>query len=539
MKIKPSFLRNFALLLLLAPVCASADTSTPQEQAEFLAGINLPGSSVLSKLQKSSAYKIHQKELQDKWAFCKLARYSAMQAWSDANLREAQSSRSVLRYLFGGPDFLNAFAFFPEVGTMVLGGLEPVGEVPPPESLKPDSYTNSLSALREGLRTSLYCGYFITSEMGGQLHQGAFRGVLPVLYTELALTGNRIQSVEMVKPFGSPGVKITYVRAAHVTPQTLYYFQANLANGAECQRFLSWLGEQGSGPAYLKAASYLLHGSEFSQTRNFLLNTSTTVVEDDSGIPFRHFDPKIWKVRVFGEYESPLPIFSAYAQRDFREAYSTPANAGPIRFGAGYHVVPAHANILLATLNAPVAVADKGSSTPAPNLVAKPALPVQAVQAAKAAPTPESHESDQRRSLASLENEELKIREDQTISHEEKLQKLHEVWALQLVAMGKASKSADQSSPKTKSKKSSESAPKPKDSPKSLPGAFQAPAPDSTPASNPVPTATSTPAPAFIATPVPSPASSPAESPLLSPTQTSQPPSQNTAAPVPAAGATN
>jgi len=563
---KTSFLRNLSLLLLLAPALASAAPSTPQEQAEFLAGIDLPGSSVLAELQKSPAYKSHQKELQDKWAFCKQARYSAMQAWSDANLRGAQSSRDVLRYLFGGPDFLNAFAFFPEVGTMVLGGLEPVGEVPPPESLKPGSYANSLAALRQALRTSLYCGYFITSEMGGQLHQGAFRGVLPVLYTELALTGNRIQSVEMVKPFGSPGVKITYVRSGHVTPQTLYYFQANLANGAECQRFLTWLGEQGSGPAYLKAASYLLHGSEFSQTRNFLLNTSTIVVEDDSGIPFKYFDPATWKVRVFGAYDSPLPIFSGYAQRDFKAAYSTPANAGPIKFGAGYHVMPGHANILLATRTSPVATVAKALSTPTPKPTAKPAspapipaaTPAQSVQIVKASPAQPSPEAYQSQSLSALENEELKIRADQSISRAEKMQKLHEVWTLQLIAMGKASKSADQSITKTGSKKSPGSTPKPKATPKSLSEALESPTPRATPTPTPestvapTPSATpavsatpeSTPAPLPVATPVdPMPTSTPADSAQPSATQTPQTapetPVQDSVAPAPAAGTNN
>jgi hypothetical protein len=402
--------------------------------------------------------------------------------------------------------------------------------------------------------------------MGGQLHQGAFRGVLPVLYTELALTGNRIQSVEMVKPFGSPGVKITYVRAGHVTPQTLYYFQANLANGAECQRFLTWLGEQGSGPAYLKAASYLLHGSEFSQTRNFLLNTSTFVVEDDSGIPFKYFDPANWKVHVFGAYDAPLPIFSGYAQRDFKAAYSTPANAGPIKFGAGYHVMPGHANILLATRTSPVAAVAKALSTPTPKPTAKPAkpapipaaTPAQSVQIVTAAPAQPSPEAYQSQSLTALENEELRIRADQSLGREEKLHKLHEIWTLQLIAMGKAPKSADQSIPKTGSKKSPGNTPKPKTTPKSLSEALESPTPQATPtpapestvaptpSATPTPSAApeSTPAPSPVATPVdPMPSSTPAESAQPSTTQkpqtTPEVPFQESLAPASAEGTTN
>lgn len=444
----PHSLRHASAILLLTPVLYAAAPSTPQEQAEFLAGIDLPSSSVLAELQKSTSYKSHQAELQEKWAFCRKARYNQMQVWADANLRKDRSTHDVVRYLFGGPDFLNAFAFFPDANVMVLGGLEPVGEVPPPESLPAGSFGNALASLRQALHTSLYCGYFITSEMGGQMHHGSFRGVLPVLYTELALTGNRIQTVEMVNPFGAPGVKISYQRPGHLSTQTLYYFQSNLANGTECQRFLSWLGGLGNGPAYLKAASYLLHNEEFSQTRNFLLNTSTLIVEDDSGIPYRFFDKGGWKVQVFGDYASPLPIFSGYTQRDFRAAYSTPENSGPIAFGAGYHVVPAHANILLATRTGPL-VATKPTSPPNPvstpkPVVARTAPVVSAVDTptklknALQSSTATVAESSSKRSLARLENEEIQIRADQSTSHEEKLRRLHDIWNLQLVAMGKA-----------------------------------------------------------------------------------------------------
>jgi len=445
----PHSLRHASVLLLLTPVLYAAAPSTPQEQAEFLAGIDLPSSSVLAELQKSSSYKSHQAELREKWAFCRKARYNQMQVWADANLRKERSTHDVVRYLFGGPDFLNAFAFFPDANVMVLGGLEPVGEVPPPESLPAGSFGNALASLRQALHTSLYCGYFITSEMGGQMHHGSFRGVLPVLYTELALTGNRIQTLEMVKPFGSPGVKITYQRPGHFSPQTLYYFQSNLANGAECQRFLSWLGGLGNGPAYLKAASYLLHNEEFSQARSFLLNTSTLIVEDDSGIPYRYFGKGGWKVQVFGDYASPLPIFSGYTQHDFKAAYSTPENSGPIAFGAGYHVVPAHANILLATRTGPL-VATKSTAPPNPDSTPKPvAAPAAPVIISGAPPTTKlkiaaQHstatvaDSSSKRSLAQLENEEIQIRADQSTSHEEKLRRLHDIWNLQLVAMGKA-----------------------------------------------------------------------------------------------------
>ena len=187
--------RTLFLLLALAGSIVHVYGSSVQEQAEFLAGIPLPKGSLLAPLQKSSDYREHQKELQDQWAFCRRIRYDVMLEWGREHLSRNASTNGVVRYLFGGPDFLNAHAFFPDARIMVLGGLEPVGEMPSPETLGPESFAAGLKALREALHTSLFCGYFITSEMKPQLLQGSFRGVLPVILTELALKGNRIISV--------------------------------------------------------------------------------------------------------------------------------------------------------------------------------------------------------------------------------------------------------------------------------------------------------------------------------------------------------
>jgi len=326
--------------------------SSVQEQADFLAGIPLPPSSLLAPLQRSPEYAQHQRELQEEWAFSRRLRYNAIMQWGREHLSNDPSTRGIVRYLFGGPDFLNAHAFFPDARIMVLGGLEPISEVPPPESLPLEVSMVGLKALRETLHTSLFCGYFITSEMKPQLLEGSFRGVLPVLLTELALTGNRILSVETTRPFGSPGVKILYARfdtRGDTQPQTLYYFQADLSNGSECHCFLNWLGDLGDGASYLKAASYLLPLDSFSETREFLLKTSTLILQDDSGIPFHDFQPNLWKIQLFGAYTDPLPIFKLQKDPFLDAAYHSADYAGPLSFGVGYHVNAVDANLLLAT----------------------------------------------------------------------------------------------------------------------------------------------------------------------------------------------
>ena len=343
----PRLLLIILLLFAVPPARSSPSSSSPQEQAQFLAGIPMPRRSSLAQLQNSPEYRAHRRELLDRWGFCRQARYGPMQGWAAEHLARYPTTRGVLRYLFGGPDFLNAHAFFPDARVMVLGGLEPVGKVPPPEALSPAELGLALKSLDEALGTSLFAGYFITSEMKPQLAAGAFRGVLPVLYTELAITGNIVDSVDLENPFGSPGVRITYHRPGGPV-QTLWYFQADLSNGKECRRFLSWLGELGPGASYLKAASYLLPLDSFSETRDFLTRTSSLILQDDSGLPFRAFLPGIWRLSLFGAYTEPLPIFGLKRDPVLAEAYESPLMAGPLPFGAGYHVNAKDANLLLA-----------------------------------------------------------------------------------------------------------------------------------------------------------------------------------------------
>ena len=385
-------LRNVFLILLWTAAVQLASGSSLQEQSEFLAGINLPAQSILAPLQKSPEYKVHQRQLQEQWVFCRRVRYEGMQQWGREHLSQDSCIRGVLRYLFGGPDFLNAYAFFPDTRVMVLGGLEPVGDLPPPEALAPTALGIALKDLDEALHTSLFAGYFITSEMKPQLAQGSFQGVVPVLFTELALTGNIIDVAQMIRPFGSPGVQIIYHRPGG-SSQTLYYFKADLSNGKECRNFLSWLRDLGSGASYLKAASYLLPLDAFSETRNFLLNTSELILQDDSGIPYRDFKTGEWRIQLFGIYTDPLPIFKLRRDPDLGSASGSTYFKGPLPFGAGYHVNAEDANLLLAT--------KEGSSSNNSNLI--PVMPIVPVAApavpAFATPTPKPTPIPIRRAL--------------------------------------------------------------------------------------------------------------------------------------------
>ncbi|HEY5812379.1 MAG TPA: hypothetical protein VIT23_06980, partial [Terrimicrobiaceae bacterium] len=132
--------------------------------------------------------------------------------------------------------------------------------------------------------------------------------------------------------------------------QTLFYVQANVADDAlrSNSALLKWAGTFGAGNVYLKAASYLLHEPYFTRIRSFLMDHAASVLQDDSGIPFRFFRDGSWRLWLFGTYSGTLDIFTKYHQGDLQATFAAPNAARPLPFGTGYKWRRGESNLLLA-----------------------------------------------------------------------------------------------------------------------------------------------------------------------------------------------
>jgi hypothetical protein len=318
--------------------------------ANFLAGVPLPQGSPLSSLQKTRPYQAHVTALARLSQHYDRHYFSKMRAWSAAELASRIPLTVPVFYFFSGPDAVSVLALFPDAPVYVLGGLESVGSVPPPNALTQDEVVQGLDNLRKSAEVILSYGHFITKDMKAELDRTAFRGVLPLIYTFIALAGGEVVSTQYFSGGGSPGVRIEFRRRGRSDVQTLYYVQANVAdealgsNGA----LLRWTSSFGAGNVYLKAASYLLHESYFSRIRSFLLKQAISVLQDDSGIPLRFFRDGNWRLWLFGTYSGTLDIFTKYYQSDLQAAFATPGAAISLPFGTGYKWRLGESNLMLA-----------------------------------------------------------------------------------------------------------------------------------------------------------------------------------------------
>ena len=352
------------LLLVAASPVRAADTS-PNDVARFIAGMPPAADSPLAALTKDKAWQDHAKVFDTSFASAE-QNISRVRTWSKANLTTA---RPTLFYMFSGPDFIYANAFYPKAKTYVLAGLEPVGTVPDPTTLR-GSMASDFSAMRNSLRWLLQKSYFITAQMGSDFHRGRFTGTLSVLYVFLARSGHTIQEVSRVKldesgalqpddgtvrKVPARGVKIVFA-GSDGEERTLYYFSTDLSNGGVANsKFLEFCQTLAPGDGLVKSASYLLHNPGFATVREFLLANAPVIVQDDTGIPLSYFDPKKWELQPFGKYVRPVRDFANMYRANYAAFFK---NARPIDFGVGYHWRPDQANLLLAIRKPGVSMAE-------------------------------------------------------------------------------------------------------------------------------------------------------------------------------------
>jgi hypothetical protein len=350
--------------VIVALTTAAAAGASPDDTARLLAGLPPSAASPLASLTQEASWQRHAKHFDSAWGNLERHQLAKIRAWSAEHIPQR---RPVVYYMFSGPDFLYADAFFSDAATYVLSGLEPVGPVPDIEGLSRGALAGEVGRLQRSLNSVLNFSFFITKKMKSELKGGRLSGTLPLLYVFLARSGKTIEEVSLVAldadgtlraadegkadgkgPWGiAQGAKIVF-SGADGKKRTLYYFSTDLSDGGvEKSGFLKFCAGLGRGDSLLKSASYLMHSGNFEKVRDFVLAESDAIVQDDSGIPVRYFKEDEWRLYPFGNYLGPISIFPGKYQRELGALYHK-ERAGRLEFGIGYRWRPRQSNLLLA-----------------------------------------------------------------------------------------------------------------------------------------------------------------------------------------------
>jgi hypothetical protein len=347
----------FAAVLMVAAGLARAAEVTADDTAKFLAGMQPSADSPLMPLTKDPSWQRHARFFDNAFGQLEQRQLSRIRAWSDSHLA---APKPTMFYMFSGPDFLYANAFYPNASTYVLSALEPPGQVPDLSKLPRGAMGAALYNVEHSLGSILSFSFFITKQMKTDLRAGQIGGTLPILYVFLARSGKTIKSVTPVAldaegnlktgnenpgPNAPRGAKIIFT-GSDGAEKTLYYFSTDLSNGGvKSSGFLKFCSTLAPGNSLIKSASYLLHSGNFTTVRDYILANSATVIQDDSGIPLTYYNARQWRFFPFGRYLGPIGEFPGRYQQSYADLFR---KAEPINFGIGYRWRTNESNLLLA-----------------------------------------------------------------------------------------------------------------------------------------------------------------------------------------------
>ena len=345
--------------LPFAPLVASKPLSSDaldriNDSAKGLAALPTAGGNAWESTHDWEEYKT---AIDGQWRYLTRIRLNAMRTWGDSQLSDLRSETRNVFYPFSGPDALYANTLFPDSKVLLMAGLEPVGTMPDLAKLKNDGKLGPyLDRVKTSLFTILAASFFKTKDMKVDFNNDLVDGILPAIVVFLAREGYKIDDLQYVvldhqgnvhshgESSGAPGVQIQYDGG-----RTLLYFQADLGNDGLTSNpgYIRLMHRLAPGVTYLKAASYLLYEDYFSTIRDAILNNSSGVVEDDSGIPLKYFLQAHWQVTPYGDYTGPITLFKERDQPDLHDFYKkTPHDQ--LGFGSGYKFAPSVSSLLVA-----------------------------------------------------------------------------------------------------------------------------------------------------------------------------------------------
>lgn len=326
------------------------------EVAQFLAGMKGDSvNSVFNEFRDIESWDDYAMQIDKSWTRFEERKLAAIKPWVRQEVLEANRCGTDAFYPFSGPDFTYLNAFLPDAKNYYLFGLEPVGFIPDVNLLEKDSIDQLYAAMNQAIFDNLHLSFFITKKMKLEINNEQVSGTIPVLLFFMARSGKMIEAVDAMditdegdlaviepkdsiqKPFKKI-VRINYKDSINGPTKSLHYFSMNIANSgfsnsSPLGKFFNKLPNDMT--TLVKSASYCMHEEKFSDIRDVVLSKSKCLIEDDSGIPFRFFDPEQWTTHCYGSYDQPIDAFEEYLQEDLRAAFEG-SKGLPFRFGYNY-----------------------------------------------------------------------------------------------------------------------------------------------------------------------------------------------------------
>jgi hypothetical protein len=316
--------------------------------ASFLGGTTPKNISDFSAAFNSPSWKSHQATLNSAWEKALREKINPMREWS--RIEKIGKKSETLFYPFSGADFLHVYSANQDYLTYYLFGLEPPGEIPKKENILNASLTsNILSTIYKSVDENLNQSFFHTKYMAVEFNNPILKGTIPVFMFFMNRMGVELTSITPItfnekgeiipaKDF-SKGVRIGFIENGK--NKELFYFSGDISNAGMTtipglKNMVNRISKDAS--TMLKSASYLCHSQGFSIIKDLIISNSYSIMQDDTGVPYKFYDQSKWNIRHYGVYTGPISLFASRVQPDLKSAVA--GKEKPINFRYGYNTPP-------------------------------------------------------------------------------------------------------------------------------------------------------------------------------------------------------
>lgn len=332
-------------------------TNRFEEFALFVTGQEFP-KSITDTTIDLTFWTDYQAKINVDWPTMDSTRLTPMSQWRTDEISPKINDSLTLFYPFSGPDFLHAYYLFPDAQNYVFLAQEQLGEIPDLSKMKQKDLADYLDKFYYSIRDIYQRSYFITGRMNTDLSNARVKGVLPLIIFFMAQTGHSVSDVkyEYVSSDGSfkpltsvtgrfsatECITINFNNGDSSKNKTLRYFRCDISDEGFTitPGFKTYLNGLTDINTYVKSASYLLHYGTFTTIRNIILANSKSVLQDDTGIPYKYYEKEKWNTYLYGVYVKPISDFTSpyLMQNDLKTVYDAKGeNVKPLPFSLGYH----------------------------------------------------------------------------------------------------------------------------------------------------------------------------------------------------------
>ena len=187
------------------------------------------------------------------------------------------------------------------------------------------------------------------------------KGVIDILAFYLNKSNCQIVSMELMKWNSvsgqpekiQPNEKANVCYVEFLNPENkiseLYFFKKDLSDeGLKSDSiWLNWVDKKMNKKTIVsltKSASYLMHNSQFSMVRNYILEKSKVHIQDDTGIDFDNIVKSKRKYKLFGKYTRTISLFKYAFNQNLKNEYSNDS-VKTLPFKIGYNAAHGESNL--------------------------------------------------------------------------------------------------------------------------------------------------------------------------------------------------